>query len=113
MNYWGTPDKLKQIGDGVERYVYKFGTRWNGLYGFVWFIPIPLVVPVGKDYIEFTIKDNVVVSALMKDQGSAELACMWLFPHMENGCHARNKIRHIESGTTDRFRTSREEMLIR
>ena len=64
--YWGKPDDISKDEFDNEIWRYEYGVRWNGLLiGLI--IPIPLFIPVGHDYIEFSIYNYDVISAFMKD----------------------------------------------
>lgn len=70
LAHWGKPDNSYKDGFGQEIWRYEFGLRWNGLViGLI--IPIPLVIPVGHDYIEFDMENNHVMSAFMKDDSGS------------------------------------------
>jgi hypothetical protein len=60
--YWGPPDRIRAAGR-TERWQYNFGVRWNGVGVLVAFVPLPLLIPVGHEYIEFTIENGAVVKA--------------------------------------------------
>jgi hypothetical protein len=62
-NYWGDPDRISHISGGSgEQWTYKFGLVWEGVVPFV-IIPIPLVLPVAKEKVCFTLYDGRVVTA--------------------------------------------------
>ena len=63
--YWGAPDSVDQFDNGSERWTYTFGLRWAGVV-LVPFIPIPLLLPVGQDWVSFDIEDGNVVFAHAK-----------------------------------------------
>lgn len=70
LAHWGKPDDIYKDELRKEIWRYEFGLRWNGLIiGFI--VPIPLVIPVGHDYIEFHIQNNTVTSAFMKDDSGS------------------------------------------
>jgi hypothetical protein len=48
---WGEPDEVTKLGDGTERWTYVGGLRWNGVVLVVVFVPIPLLVPVGREQV--------------------------------------------------------------
>jgi hypothetical protein len=49
LDAWGKPDRVETSSQGSPRWIYKTGIRWNGVVVFLGF-PIPLVIPVGSDY---------------------------------------------------------------
>lgn len=63
VTYWGKPDEMETLPDGREKYTYRFGLRWNGIGIWAVIAPVPLLVPVGSDYVQFTI-DNGIVTAV-------------------------------------------------
>ena len=77
---WGPPDEREQLEDGSEVCTYHAGLRWAGAVLFFW-IPLPLMIPVGWEHVSFTIRDGRIVSArsvVMKDGFS--LVFVFLFP---------------------------------
>lgn len=88
LYYWGEPDKKKQMEDGSVLWKYKFGLRWNGIGTLLGVIPLPLMLPVGKDYIEFKIENDWIVSATTKQNAqTAVYGCVFilLVPHGSPG----------------------------
>ncbi len=65
--YWGSPDSLEHTSQAAELWQYNFGLRWNGVGLLVAFIPLPLMIPVGHEYIEFGIENGLVVKARTKE----------------------------------------------
>jgi hypothetical protein len=61
--HWGAPDGVERVSETVERWQYNFGLRWNGVGVLIAFLPIPIMVPVGHEYVEFTIERGWVASA--------------------------------------------------
>ena len=49
-------------GDTDEIWTYKFGSIWEGVVPIV-IVPIPLVLPVGREKVCFALRDGRVVSA--------------------------------------------------
>jgi hypothetical protein len=64
---WGEPDARDARPDGSERWTYRAGLRWSGLVLHVVIVPLPLVVPVGRQSVTFTIRDGRVASAESRD----------------------------------------------
>jgi len=67
LRYWGPPDSIERASQGREQWQYNFGRRWNGLGLLVAFVPLPLMIPVGHEYIRFTIENGLVVKATTKE----------------------------------------------
>lgn len=65
--YWGPPDSVEHLSGGNEQWQYNFGRRWNGIGLLVAFVPLPLMIPVGHEYIRFTIEEGQVVEATTKE----------------------------------------------
>ena len=61
LDTWGEPDEIVRDADSGERWTYDRGLRWNGL-AFVVGVPIPLILPVGRESDTFLAKDGVVES---------------------------------------------------
>jgi len=53
---------VEATADGTELWTYKSHVRWSGVVLFA-VIPIPLVVPVGRESKSVSVRDGVVVSA--------------------------------------------------
>ncbi|MDR2981325.1 MAG: hypothetical protein LBV12_03655 [Puniceicoccales bacterium] len=62
---WGNPDSIEftRTEEADQIWIYKFDFRWNGIIPIIVIIPIPLVAPVGKERIEFLVKNGDVVGA--------------------------------------------------
>jgi hypothetical protein len=60
---WGKPTSVRRTGtDGrAEVWTYKYDLNWNGAMLFV-IIPIPLEVPVGREWTELVMQDGRVIS---------------------------------------------------
>ena len=65
LDYWGSPDRTERISLTREKWTYNSGFRFNGLILMVG-LPIPLCVPVGQNYIAFTIENGNVIFAEAK-----------------------------------------------
>ncbi len=59
---WGKPDSTKRNGKSGKAEIWTYGDdlSWNGAMLFV-IIPIPLEVPVGREWTKMTIQDGRVV----------------------------------------------------
>lgn len=73
--YWGVPDKVIHQDDGSEIWEYKLGLRWNGaIVAFI--IPLPLILPVGNNYMAFTFdNEQRVVTVRLVGVGGAGVFC--------------------------------------
>jgi hypothetical protein len=69
--HWGKPSRItrNQTGNQTETWTYKFGLIWNGVTPIV-LVPVPLIVPVGREQIHFVIQDGHVVSAKSRTEQS-------------------------------------------
>jgi hypothetical protein len=63
QTYWGHPNSITRIvGSPDEIWTYKSRLIWEGVIPFV-IIPIPLVLPVRKEKVCFTLHDGRVINA--------------------------------------------------
>lgn len=58
---WGEPDEITKPGDGSELWTYTGGLRWNGVLLFVVIVPIPLLVPVGREQVTLRFRGGEAV----------------------------------------------------
>ena len=88
MKFWGPPDRMEQAGRGVQLWRYNFGIRWNGIVPVIAVVPIPLIAPMGSDYVELRIENDFVVSArAMEHHVNAMYGCAVVIgPHVGAGC---------------------------
>ncbi|EEF61513.1 hypothetical protein Cflav_PD4191 [Pedosphaera parvula Ellin514] len=63
-NHWGRPARITHVGvdSQTEVWTYKFDIIWNGVTP-VLLVPIPIILPVGREQIQFVLQDGRVVSA--------------------------------------------------
>lgn len=66
QQHWGRPDRITRIGSGStavadEVWTYRFGPIWKGVIPAL-IVPIPLVLPLGREKVSFTLHDGHVVS---------------------------------------------------
>lgn len=83
---WGPPDEVSRES-ATETLRYNHDLRWNGVV--VWLIlPIPLMVPVGRNYVDLTFEaDRLVRVATKGENGSGFLCPVLKNPHtLEIGC---------------------------
>jgi hypothetical protein len=76
-------------------------------------IPIPLIIPVGHDFLLFTVENGNVASAYMKNNsGELGLYC-WIGPlfHPADWCNARANIGAIEDVPLPDFVASQENLI--
>jgi hypothetical protein len=61
--HWGKPTCINYSGpDGLDQiWVYKFGLIWNGVAPIV-LVPVPLVLPTGREQVQFFLRDGRVIS---------------------------------------------------
>jgi len=88
LKAWGAPDERKEADSKAQLWTYRLGVRWNGIVAIAVIIPVPLIVPVGSDYVEFRIENDWVVSArTVEDTGLSIYGCVLLIgPHSVAGC---------------------------
>jgi len=60
--YWNNPDRVSHGVGSEEIWTYKSRRVWEGAVPFV-IVPIPLVLPVGREKVCLTLRDGRVVSA--------------------------------------------------
>ena len=60
VSSWGEPDAIERIGS-CEVVTYHDGYSWSGVGAFVVFLPVPLMVPSGKDESRFYFVDDQFV----------------------------------------------------
>jgi hypothetical protein len=64
---WGTPDSIRHAtGTSDEVWTYKSGPIWEGVVPFV-IVPVPLILPVAKEKVRFSLHDGYVVSAAVTE----------------------------------------------
>jgi len=80
---WGEPDEVTILGDGTERWTYVGGLRWNGVVLFAAIIPIPLLVPVGRELV--TIRFRGGEAAFGEAIGSEEMWEAFVGWHLHRG----------------------------
>jgi hypothetical protein len=66
QKHWGRPDRIYQVGSGPgagvdEVWTYRFGPIWKGVIPAL-IVPIPLVLPVAREKVSFTLHDGHVAS---------------------------------------------------
>jgi len=85
---WGEPDRIEPRGE-LERWIYNKDVAWTGVLLFAVIVPIPLLVPVGHDYLAIDFRNDVLVNIEARGQESRLAFCAMplLIPHA-NGCEA-------------------------
>jgi hypothetical protein len=65
--HWGKPKTIKRTGKGnlEDVWIYKFDTTWSGVMPVV-VIPIPILIPTGREQVLFTMRDGNVISAKVR-----------------------------------------------
>ena len=62
--HWGKPDRRLELGATTEKWEYRLDRlRWRGVFLYVLFIPLPLLIPIGHDYVTFLIQEGQILSA--------------------------------------------------
>ncbi len=89
LERWGAPDEISQESAGHQIWEYHFGLRWNGLI-LGTFLPIPLVIPVGYEYMSFTIGPDLHLESVrvVFDRSGAGVMCVF---NVHGGCFTENK----------------------
>lgn len=69
--HWGKPSRITrdETGTQTETWTYKFGPIWNGVI-LVPMVPVPLILPVGREQVHFVIQEGHVVSAKTRTEQS-------------------------------------------
>ena len=75
LKAWGEPDS-KKIKRGVEYWRYEQGLAWAGLIP-VLVVPVPLVLPVGKNSATLAFSGDELVSAVSRDRDMSGGMCGW------------------------------------
>lgn len=113
LKYWGNPDEVTYDDNGKKLLLYKRNEyRWNGITLMV-IIPIPLLIPVGHDYLSFTVEKDNITSVLMKNNtGESGFYC-WIAPlaHPTDWCRAPSTIGDVEDVPLYDFVTSQENLI--
>jgi len=89
----GEPDSIELIND-FERWTYKTDWRWNGLWGVVVVIPVPLAIPTGHESMIVDISNGLVQSVQLNYQVGRELGCGFVFIHGGGWYCANGKPNH-------------------
>ena len=63
LEEWGEPDSRQHLPGGSEHWTYVAGLRWAGAVICVVVLPLPLVLPVGRENVTFVIENRLVVGA--------------------------------------------------
>ena len=81
---WGTPYSIRPAtGTSDEVWTYRSGPIWVGVVPFV-IIPVPLILPVAKEKVRFSLHDGHVVSAIVTE-GWAVGGTYGFIPNPEGG----------------------------
>jgi hypothetical protein len=76
---WGDPSRKEQLAGASERWRYDFGLRWNGMVFFVVVVPLPLVIPVGYEYVEFLFENGLATKVRTAEHGiKGNLGCFYM-----------------------------------
>ena len=71
---WGEPDEIKVV-DNAERWIYKKDRIWSGVWGFVVIIPVPFLVPTGREQMAIDFEGDQVNSVQVHYQQSLGGGC--------------------------------------
>ena len=77
---WGPPAEIAVSADGSETWTYASPDhRWSGVVAALVVIALPLMVPVGHERVELTVRDGVVTDATvtLQDLGWAWFGLVW------------------------------------
>lgn len=113
VKYWGSPDKVEVNDKGQKQLLYKRDEfRWNGIT-LMMVVPIPLVVPVGHDYLSLTVDNGSVTSAYMKNNSGESGFYCWIAPlfHPADWCRAPSSVGVVESVPLHEFTASDESLI--
>lgn len=77
---WGDPDDVEVAGS-VERWTYDTGWRWNGVWAFFIAVPVPLVVPTGREALVLEFSGDKLQAAEAHYQVSQAWGCAALPRH--------------------------------
>lgn len=66
QTHWGRPPRIRNVSSGPglgvgSLWTYRFGPIWEGIVPCL-IVPIPLVLPVAREKVSFTIRNGQVVS---------------------------------------------------
>jgi len=67
-SHWGKPTSVRRTGEGDrgEIWTYKFEHRWVGAGALIVIVPVPILLPVGRDRVIFELRDGEVISGKRK-----------------------------------------------
>jgi hypothetical protein len=69
---WNGPDHISHgVGNSEEIWTYKSRRIWKGVIPIIVIIPIPLVLPVGRESVCLTLRDGRVVSSSTTKSGTS------------------------------------------
>jgi hypothetical protein len=86
----GEPDERSVADNGDETWTYDRGLRWNGALLFA-VIPVPLLVPVGRNRDTYHIRDNEVIRVDRVATSRWHAVCGMLGSHT-GGCEAATSL---------------------
>lgn len=59
----GEPDARRILPDDTEEWIYRDGFLWRGVILHLVILPLPLMVPVGREHVTFIVDDGLIVGA--------------------------------------------------
>jgi len=113
LKYWGHPDIVKYNDRGQKQLLYSRDEfRWNGIT-LMAIVPIPLIVPVGHDYLLFTVDKGNISSAYMKNNSGESGFYCWIAPlfHPSDWCRAPATLGVVDNVPLHEFTASKESLI--
>jgi hypothetical protein len=72
----GNPNVIRCQEDDTETWVYDSEARWRGAFLWLVVIPVPLMLPIGRDQKEFTFKHDLTTTILWQETRVCEVGFM-------------------------------------
>ena len=69
ISWWGKPNEKEIMGERKEKWTYYFRMKYGGVLVWCTFIPIPLAIAIGYEYVVFDVENNNVKSAIVSVRG--------------------------------------------
>jgi hypothetical protein len=86
LDAWGAPDAKRSV-DGDEIWSYEQDRRWAGVI-LIPVVPVPLLLPVAHDRVEFRFRDDTLVDARVWKVGARGALCgLAIGPCSSPGCY--------------------------
>lgn len=88
----GEPDAIQSGPEGKERWVYRTGLRWHGAGLLLLVVPVPLLVPTGRNEATVHVRDGQVIAVRGRSNTTlARVGCLLLSGPLfgrSSGCFA-------------------------